>query len=118
MKFLTPSVLLLQLLGTAPSALALTVDATDPNSLKQASSTTAANMINFYNNRASKDIPGKLDGTWWEGGAMFMALIQYWHWTGDSTYNAAVNEGMIWQAGEHGDYFPSNWSNYLVRETP
>lgn len=44
---------------------------------------------------------------------MFMTLIEYWHFTGDDTYNDEVSVGMQWQAGD-GNYFPSNWSTYLV----
>lgn len=69
-------------------------------------------MIDFYNARDSKDIPGKMDETWWEGGSMFMTLIQYWYLTGDSQFNDAIQEGMYWQKGEN-DFFPSNYSQYL-----
>lgn len=44
---------------------------------------------------------------------MFMTLIQYWYFTGDTTYNDEVNAGMQWQAGND-DYMPKNWSTYLV----
>lgn len=69
-------------------------------------------MIAYYNGRASSAIPGKMDGTWWEGGAMFMTLIQYWYWTGDSQFNGIVQDGMYFQKGND-DYFPSNYSQYL-----
>lgn len=44
-----------------------------------------------------------------------MALIQYWHFTGDSTYNDQLSLGLQWQSGDNGDYMPSNYSSYLVR---
>lgn len=69
-------------------------------------------MMDFYNARDSKDIPGKMDDTWWEGGSMFMTLIQYWYLTGDSQFNDAIQEGMYWQKGKN-DFFPSNYSQYL-----
>lgn len=69
--------------------------------------------MSWYYGNETGQIPGKLEDTWWEGGAMFMALIQYWHFTGDTTYNDEVTVGMQWQAGD-GDYMPSNYSNYLV----
>lgn len=71
-------------------------------------------MMSYYHGNESGQIPGKLPDTWWEGGAMFMTLIQYWHFTGDSSYNDVVTQGMLWQAGENADYMPSNWSSYLV----
>lgn len=93
---------------------ALDVDPDDPTSLKNAASNAAYNMMTYYHGNESGQIPGKLEGTWWEGGALFMTLIQYWHWTGDDTYNDLVTTGMIWQGGENGDFFPANYSNYLV----
>ena len=43
-----------------------------------------------------------------------MAALQYWKYTGDTTYNDATSQGMVWQGGENGDYMPSNYSSYLV----
>ncbi|KAJ5134997.1 CAZyme family GH76 [Penicillium bovifimosum] len=95
-----------------PNALAIDVNPDDITSLRDAAKTVASNMMQFYNDRDSKDIPGKLDGTWWEGGSMFMTLIQYWYLTGDDQFNDAIQEGMYWQKGEN-DFFPSNYSQYL-----
>lgn len=113
MRLLT-SVLLTQLLSTSLVSAAITVDGQDADSLKSAAKQAAASAVNYYNNRASKLIPGKFDGTWWEGGAFFTFLINYWHWTGDSQYNDLVTEGMSWQGGPNNDFFTSNYSSYLV----
>ncbi|KAJ5644172.1 Glycosyl hydrolase [Penicillium longicatenatum] len=96
----------------AQCALAITLNVDDENSLKTAAKTVAVDMMNYYNDRESKDIPGKLDGTWWEGGSMFMILIQYWFLTGDSQFNSAVQDGMYWQQGDD-NFFPQNYSQYL-----
>ncbi|KAJ5133036.1 hypothetical protein N7448_007194 [Penicillium atrosanguineum] len=93
-------------------ALALDININDENSIKQAAKTVATDMMTYYNDRDSKAIPGKFDGTWWEGGSMFMILIQYWFLTGDTDFNAEVMEGMYWQKGDD-NYFPSNYSQYL-----
>ncbi|KAL1961671.1 hypothetical protein VTN77DRAFT_1346 [Rasamsonia byssochlamydoides] len=107
-------ILLLQLLLTTHIAKAeLTINLNDGDSFKKAASTAAYDMVSYYNGNQSGQIPGKLEGTWWEGGAMFMTLIQYWHWTGDDSYNDITNQGMLWQAGENYDYMPKNWSIYL-----
>lgn len=81
-------------------------------SIKDAARTTAFNMMSYYHGNESGQTPGKLPDTWWEGGAMFMTLIQYWYWTGDSSYNEVTTQGMLWQKGDN-DYFPANDSNYL-----
>lgn len=43
---------------------------------------------------------------------MFDALIRYWYYTGDASYNDAVSDGMYWQMGDN-NFFPSNYSQYL-----
>lgn len=68
----------------------------------------------MYNEQIGKTgIPGKMDTTWWVGGAMFMTLIQYWYITGDGKYNDIVTSGMLHQKGENNNYFPNNWSRWL-----
>ena len=39
---------------------------------------------------------------------MFGALIDYWMYTGDSSYNPTTAEALAFQAGENSDYFPRN----------
>ncbi|KAL3496520.1 mannan endo-1,6-alpha-mannosidase [Aspergillus germanicus] len=84
----------------------------DQNSVRNAARTVAHNMMSYYHGNESGQIPGKLEGTWWEGGAMFMTLIQYWHWTGDTSYNEVTTQGMLWQRGKD-DFFPKNDSSFL-----
>ncbi|CAI7616258.1 hypothetical protein N7533_012843 [Penicillium manginii] len=94
------------------AAFAIDITVNDQASLSKAAKQVATDMMSYYNDRDSKNIPGKFDGTWWEGGSMFMILIQYWFLTGDDQFNAAVQEGMYWQKGDD-DFFPSNYSSYL-----
>jgi mannan endo-1,6-alpha-mannosidase len=109
MKFLAP------LLFAPPILAAITLDVTSQKSLEQASSTAAYDMMAYYTGNQTGQIPGKLEGTWWEGGAMFMGLIQYWYMTGDSSYNPTIQQGMYFQKG-HNDFFPDNQSSWLVRD--
>ena len=39
---------------------------------------------------------------------MMMSLISYWSATGDSTYNAQVEEAIQWQSAENGDFMTRN----------
>ncbi|KAI9647914.1 hypothetical protein NHQ30_004303 [Ciborinia camelliae] len=50
---------------------------------------------------------------WWESGAMWGTLIDYWYYTGDSSYNDDAMEGIQWQRGEHLDMMPANWSQSM-----
>lgn len=68
----------------------------------------------WYNGNETGHIPGAFPMKWWEGAALFLATLNYWHFTGDTTYNAVTSQGMQWQAGANGDYMPANYSAYLV----
>lgn len=65
-----------------------------------------------YNDRESNNIPGDIDGLWAEGGILFDTMIKYWYYTGDSSYNNEVSDGMYWQRGDD-NYFPANYSQYM-----
>lgn len=47
---------------------------------------------------------------WWESGAMWGTLIDYWHYTGDSTYNDLAEIGIQFQTGDNNDMMPTNWT--------
>jgi Glycosyl hydrolase family 76 len=92
-------------------------------SIKSVASTVAFDMMSYYKGNLSGQIPGQLPGPpadptitnagyfWWEAGAMFGSLIDYWYYTGDSTYNEVVSQGMLFQVGKDQDYLPQNQSN-------
>jgi mannan endo-1,6-alpha-mannosidase len=82
-------------------------------SIKNAASTAAYGAMSYYHGNESGQIPGAFPTKWWEGSALFMAMLQYQYFTGDQTYNSEVSLGLQWQAGD-GDYMPSNYSSYLV----
>lgn len=44
----------------------------------------------------------------WEAGAMWGTLAEYWHYTGDSTYNNITTQALIFQS--ENSYNPGNWS--------
>ncbi|THC96895.1 hypothetical protein EYZ11_003612 [Aspergillus tanneri] len=88
------------------------LDINDPESIKNAAATAAFNMMSYYHGNESGQIPGKLPGTWWTGGEMCMALVQYWYWTGDTSYNDVTRQALLWQKG-HNDYLPDNYTQDL-----
>ncbi|PLN80214.1 mannan endo-1,6-alpha-mannosidase [Aspergillus taichungensis] len=91
---------------------AISLDVNDHQSIKDAASKTAFGSMGWYGGNDTGGIPGAFPEKWWEGSALFMSLLWYWHYTGDSTYNDQVSQGMEWQAG-NGDYMPDNYSSYL-----
>ena len=44
---------------------------------------------------------------------MWGSLVDYWHYTGDSTYNDVLSKGVLFQQGEEQDMMPSNWSQSM-----
>jgi mannan endo-1,6-alpha-mannosidase len=86
-------------------------------------STIAYDMMSYYKGNLTGQTPGELPGPpptpavtndgyfWWETGAMFGSLIDYWYYTGDSTYNIVVSQGMLFQTGPNDDYLPQNQTN-------
>lgn len=45
---------------------------------------------------------------WWEAGALMGQMVEYSHYTGDSSYNDLITEAMLFQVGEARDYMPRN----------
>lgn len=73
--------------------------------------------MTYYKGNQSGQIVGILPGPppigpyyWWEGGALWGTLMDYWHLTGDSTYNDVASEAMLFQVGEKDNYMPANWT--------
>lgn len=71
-------------------------------------------MMKWYGGNETGQIPGAFPEKWWEGAALFYALINYWYFTGDDTYNDVLSQGLQFQSGDKGDYMPANFSSYLV----
>ena len=64
--------------------------------MNAAAKQVAAGMVNYYTGDRPGDVPGNLPAPyyWWEAGAMFGALIDYWYFTGDDQYNAITMQAM------------------------
>ena len=109
------------LLAWAPQMHALQVDMTSPDSMKSAMSTLAYDMMTYYSGNQTGGTPGLLPGPcastacyyWWEAGAMFGALINYWQYTGDTSYNPTVMQAMQFQVGPDNNYNPPNQSKNM-----
>ncbi|KAK4096314.1 glycoside hydrolase family 76 protein [Parathielavia hyrcaniae] len=88
-----------------------------PDQIRESSRTLAYDLMLFYQGNKTGEIPGILPGPptehkgdyyWWEGGAMMGTYVDYWHLTGDTSYNHVVTEGMLHQVGPNEDYQPPN----------
>lgn len=121
----------------ASQAVGITVDVTSQDSIKEATSTIAYGMMKYYTGNNTGDVPGNLPDPyyWWEAGAMFMNMIEYWFCksclhavarshrnspltllpridTGDTTYNDETIQAIVHQAGPKGgeSFVPNNQS--------
>ena len=66
--------------------------------------------MSYYNGNLTGAIPGNLPQPyyWWEAGAMFGTLIDYWFYTGDTTYNDVTSQALLFQVGPDNDFMPPN----------
>jgi mannan endo-1,6-alpha-mannosidase len=116
-----PSTLLVPLAGLLPLTTAIDLDLTSMDSIRAATSTLAYDMMTYYSGNQSGQIPGLLPGPcdstacyyWWEAGAMFGSLINYWQYTGDTSYNPVVIEALKFQIGPDQNFNPPNQSKNM-----
>ncbi|KAK9473640.1 glycosyl hydrolase family 76-domain-containing protein [Dipodascopsis tothii] len=79
-------------------------------SIKAAAATVASGLMNYYHGNESGYTPGVFTGGyyWWESGAAWGSMIDYWYYTGDDTWNDLCKQGMLFQVGENDNYEPAN----------
>ncbi|WEW61440.1 glycoside hydrolase family protein [Emydomyces testavorans] len=72
-------------------------------------------MVKYYHGNNPGDVPGNLPDPyfWWEAGAMFSSLIDYWYYTGNSEYNQITTQAMLHQVGNDNNYMPLNQTSTL-----
>ncbi|CAG8979689.1 hypothetical protein HYALB_00003920 [Hymenoscyphus albidus] len=89
---------------------AIAVNSNSTASIRAAASTIAFDLMSYYKGNLSGGTPGILPDPlfWWEGGGLFMTMIDYWKFTGDSSYNAVTSQALQFQVGDNKDYMPLN----------
>jgi mannan endo-1,6-alpha-mannosidase len=77
-------------------------------------------MMSYYTGNQPGQVPGLLPGSlscnpnadgiycWWEAGAMWGALINYWQYTNDSSYNSIISDSLQFQRGPQNNFNPPN----------
>ncbi|KAI1154163.1 glycosyl hydrolase family 76-domain-containing protein [Nemania diffusa] len=91
-------------------AYAYEFDAQSTDSIKNVAKQLAADLVLMYSGDQPGQTPGLLPQPyyWWEAGALMGALIDYWYYTGDTTYNDITQQGMLHQVGPYNDFMPPN----------
>ena len=71
--------------------------------------------MSYYIGNQTGQAPGMFPGSgtpngyyWWEGSEAFAALINFWYYFGDSSYNDVVTDAMLWQCGPDRNFEPQN----------
>lgn len=89
-------------------------------SVKNAAATVAFDLMSYYTGNISGEynIPGLLEQPpsgyyWWQAGAMWNTMLDYWHITGDTSYNAVISQALLFQVGDDEDYMPTNQTKTL-----
>lgn len=66
-------------------------------------------MMSNYTGNHTGHAPGIIPGSsFWTGAQVFSTLMQYWYFTGDTSNNPTVEQGMYWQKGADDNYMPAN----------
>ncbi|KAK9457438.1 glycosyl hydrolase family 76-domain-containing protein [Dipodascopsis uninucleata] len=93
----------------------ITLDISSDDSIKSACTTIASGLMNYYHGNEAGYIPGIFSGNyyWWESGAAWGSMIDYWYYTGDDTWVDDMVNGLIFQVGSDWDFMPANETSSL-----
>ncbi|KAK9239591.1 glycoside hydrolase [Lipomyces kononenkoae] len=87
---------------------AIAIDVNSTDSVVHAAWVFAHGMMTYYNGNQTGGAQGKFVNPyyWWESGAAWGSLIDYWYYTGDETWNEQVQSSLLSQVGPNNDYMP------------
>ncbi|ORY59758.1 cell wall glycosyl hydrolase [Pseudomassariella vexata] len=79
-------------------------------SIKDGAATIAYGLMKYYSGNNTGDVAGNLPDPyyWWEAGAMFGTMVDYWAYTGDDTYVDVTFQALQHQVGDDDDFMPTN----------
>ncbi|CAM1500569.1 Fc.00g097310.m01.CDS01 [Cosmosporella sp. VM-42] len=114
-SFATGTVALIASAGLVTAQAASPFSIENDAAMKKSAAQLAWDMMQYYKGNETGQTPGILPGPppagdyyWWEAGAMWGTLMDYWQATGDSSYNDLIMQAMMWQVGPGKDYMPPN----------
>jgi mannan endo-1,6-alpha-mannosidase len=67
-------------------------------------------MMSIYTGNHTGDNPGNMPSPyyWWEAGAAFGTMVEYWYYTNDTSYNPTVTAALLSQVGTDDNFMPEN----------
>lgn len=89
---------------------ALEIDFNDKDSINEGLGLVAKGLMDYYNGNESGETPGMFSHPyyWWEAGAAWNSMLDYWYYTGDEQYNDVLKSSLLFQVGVSWDYMPQN----------
>ncbi|KAL2192439.1 glycoside hydrolase [Corynascus similis CBS 632.67] len=111
--------LLLLLAGASSALAALQVNFDSASSIRAAAKDVAFDVMSYYKGNQTGEILGLLDSPppegdyyWWSNAIVWSTLIDYWRYTGDTTYNKVTAEALLAQSGPDLDhaFLPPNYT--------
>ncbi|KAK6214225.1 Trihydroxynaphthalene reductase [Pestalotiopsis sp. IQ-011] len=93
-----------------PLVSAVDIDWNSDSSIKDGAAQIAYGLLQFYTGNNTGDVAGNLPDPyyWWEAGAYFGTLVDYWAFTGDEQYVDLTFQALQHQVGDDGDFMPEN----------
>ncbi|QDS74953.1 hypothetical protein FKW77_004680 [Venturia effusa] len=107
---MVPSKFLLAILALPSSILGVQLDVKNPASIRSAASTIARGLLKYYTNNGTNTPPEKIGLLpfppyyWWESGAMWAGLIDYYAYTKDTSYVESTIQALMAQRGPKNDF--------------
>lgn len=89
------------------NASAIVLNAGEPRSVLNAASVAAFGLQSLYNGNTSTGVIGKFPYPpiyWWESGAAWGGMVEYWHYTGDESWMNVTWEALVSQLGPNADF--------------
>jgi mannan endo-1,6-alpha-mannosidase len=89
------------------ASLAILLDATSQSSVLAAAYAAAYGVQSLYNGNNTAGVLGKFPYPpyyWWESGAVWGGMIEYWHYTGDSSWVNVTWDALVSQLGPNSDF--------------
>ncbi|EXJ60296.1 hypothetical protein A1O7_04448 [Cladophialophora yegresii CBS 114405] len=83
------------------------IDVDDTESILAAAALGAHKVIDLYSGNQTGGTLGKWPFPpyyWWESGGAWGGLMEYWHYTGDDTFNDVMQKALIAQLGPKDDF--------------
>ncbi|KAK0645676.1 glycoside hydrolase [Cercophora newfieldiana] len=86
------------------------LNVTDPTSIKSVTKTIAAGAMSYYHGDATKFVDLEQPYYWWQCGAFMGSMLDYSHYTGDSSYDPVIARALLAQKGPNNDFMlPSHF---------